>query len=79
MIPLLKGATMTALRIENLTKQYKDVIAVDDLSLEIAEGELLSLLGLYLGSILELCQEVGIQPFHGLRYPDWKPAESTHL
>ena len=36
---------MTAIRIENLTKQYKDVIAVDNLSLEIAEGELFSLLG----------------------------------
>ena len=36
---------MTAIKIENLTKQYKDVIAVDDLSLEIAEGELFSLLG----------------------------------
>ena len=36
---------MTAIRIENLTKRYKDVIAVDDLSLEIAEGELFSLLG----------------------------------
>ena len=36
---------MTAIRIENLTKQSKDVIAVDNLSLEIAEGELFSLLG----------------------------------
>ena len=36
---------MTAIRIENLTKQYKDVIAVDNLSLEIVEGELFSLLG----------------------------------
>ena len=36
---------MTAIKIENLTKQYKDVIAVDNLSLEIVEGELFSLLG----------------------------------
>ena len=36
---------MTAIKIENLTKQYKDVRAVDGLSLEIAEGELFSLLG----------------------------------
>ena len=36
---------MSAIKIENLTKQYKDVIAVDGLSLEIAEGELFSLLG----------------------------------
>ncbi len=36
---------MTAIKIENLTKQYKDVKAVDGLSLEIAEGELFSLLG----------------------------------
>ena len=36
---------MTAIRIENLTKRYKDITAVDNLSLEIAEGELFSLLG----------------------------------
>ncbi len=36
---------MTAIKIENLTKQYKDVRAVDGISLEIAEGELFSLLG----------------------------------
>lgn len=36
---------MTAIKIENLTKQYRDVKAVDGLSLEIAEGELFSLLG----------------------------------
>ena len=36
---------MDAIRIENLTKQYKDVIAVNDLSLSIREGELFSLLG----------------------------------
>lgn len=36
---------MTAIKIENLTKQYKDIIAVDNLSLEIVEGELFSLLG----------------------------------
>ena len=36
---------MTAIKIENLTKQYKDVKAVDDLSLEITKGELFSLLG----------------------------------
>ena len=36
---------MEAIRIENLTKKYKDVTAVDDLSLSVAEGELFSLLG----------------------------------
>ena len=36
---------MDAIRIENLTKQYKDVTAVDALSLSVQEGELLSLLG----------------------------------
>ena len=36
---------MDAIRIENLTKRYKDVLAVDDLSLTVAEGELVSLLG----------------------------------
>ena len=36
---------MTAIKIENLTKQYKDVKAVDGLSLEIEAGELFSLLG----------------------------------
>ena len=36
---------MTAIKIENLTKQYKDVRAVDNLSLEIKQGELFSLLG----------------------------------
>ena len=36
---------MTAIRITNLTKQYKDVRAVDGLSLEIEQGELFSLLG----------------------------------
>ena len=36
---------MDAIRIENLTKQYKDVLAVDGLSLTVGEGELVSLLG----------------------------------
>lgn len=36
---------MEAIRIESLTKKYKDVIAVDDLSLTIEQGELISLLG----------------------------------
>ncbi len=36
---------MDAIRIENLTKQYKDVVAVDDLSLSVRKGELFSLLG----------------------------------
>lgn len=35
----------TAIKIEGLTKQYKDVTAVDGLNLEIYEGELFSLLG----------------------------------
>ena len=37
---------MDAIKIENLTKRYKDVVAVDDISLEIKSGELFSLLGL---------------------------------
>ena len=36
---------MEAIRIENLTKKYKDVTAVDHLTLSVAEGELFSLLG----------------------------------
>ena len=36
---------MTAIQIDHLSKQYKDVRAVDDLSLTIAKGELFSLLG----------------------------------
>lgn len=36
---------MDAIRIENLTKKYKDVVAVDNLSLAIQQGELFSLLG----------------------------------
>jgi ABC-2 type transport system ATP-binding protein len=37
---------MDAIRIEGLSKQYRDVLAVDNLSLTINEGELFSLLGL---------------------------------
>ena len=36
---------MDAIRIENLTKKYKDVVAVDNLSLSVQKGELFSLLG----------------------------------
>lgn len=36
---------MDAIRIENLTKEYKDVAAVDGLSLSVHKGELFSLLG----------------------------------
>ena len=36
---------MDAIRIENLTKAYKDTVAVDGLSLTVAQGELFSLLG----------------------------------
>jgi ABC-2 type transport system ATP-binding protein len=36
---------MDAIQIENLTKRYKDVLAVDGLNLTVREGELLSLLG----------------------------------
>ena len=36
---------MEAIRIENLTKKYKDLVAVDNLSLCVDEGELFSLLG----------------------------------
>ena len=37
---------MDAIVIESLTKRYRDVTAVDDLSLRIREGELFSLLGI---------------------------------
>ena len=37
---------MNAIRIEKLTKRYGDVIAVNELSLSVEEGELLSLLGI---------------------------------
>ncbi len=36
---------MDAIRIEGLTKKYKDVVAVDNLSLSVYKGELFSLLG----------------------------------
>lgn len=36
---------MNAIKISNLRKVYKDVVAVDNLNLEIEEGELFSLLG----------------------------------
>lgn len=36
---------MDAINIENLTKRYKDITAVDGLNLQIKEGELFSLLG----------------------------------
>lgn len=36
---------MVAIQIKNLTKQYRDVLAVDNLSLDIQQGELFSLLG----------------------------------
>ena len=36
---------MTAIKIENLTKKYRDLVAVDSLSLSVEEGELFSLLG----------------------------------
>ena len=36
---------MIAIEIKNLRKEYKDVVAVDDLNLTIEEGELFSLLG----------------------------------
>ena len=36
---------MDAIRIEGLTKKYKDLVAVDRLSLSVSKGELLSLLG----------------------------------
>ena len=37
---------MNAIKIQNLTKNYKDVVAVNNLNLEIEEGELFSLLGI---------------------------------
>lgn len=37
---------MDAIRIEGLTKRYKDVVAVDQLSLTVRKGELFSLLGM---------------------------------
>lgn len=37
---------MDAIRIESLTKRYKDVLAVDNLTLTIKNGELFSLLGI---------------------------------
>ncbi len=36
---------VTAIKIEGLRKEYKDVVAVEGLDLEIGEGELFSLLG----------------------------------
>ena len=36
---------MTGVRLENVTKAFKETVAVDDISLEIADGEFFSLLG----------------------------------
>ena len=36
---------MDAIKINGLTKKYKDVVAVDNLSLSVHKGELFSLLG----------------------------------
>lgn len=36
---------MKAIEIKNLTKKYKNIVAVDDISLDIEEGEIFSLLG----------------------------------
>jgi len=36
---------MDAIRIEGLTKKYKDILAVDSLDLSVSQGQLLSLLG----------------------------------
>ena len=36
---------MIAIKTNNLKKEYKDIVAVNDLNLEIKEGELFSLLG----------------------------------
>ena len=36
---------MDAIRIENLTKRYRNIVAVDSLSLSVGEGELFALLG----------------------------------
>jgi len=36
---------MDAIKVQGLTKKYKDVVAVDDLSLSVQKGELFSLLG----------------------------------
>jgi ABC-type multidrug transport system fused ATPase/permease subunit len=36
---------MTAIRIDNLTKRYRDVVAVDGLSLSIEEGEFFGIIG----------------------------------
>ena len=36
---------MVAIKTQNLTKKYKDLVAVDNLNLEIEKGELFSLLG----------------------------------
>ncbi len=39
------GIIMETIKIVNLTKKYKDIVAVDNLHLEIKKGELFSLLG----------------------------------
>ena len=41
-----QGETGMKITIEHLTKQYGDFKAVDDLNLEIQDGELVGLLGL---------------------------------
>lgn len=41
----IKERTMDAINIDNLTKKYKNLVAVDHLNLTVKEGELFSLLG----------------------------------
>src|SRR4030043_1164012 len=35
----------TVIKVENLTKKYEDVVAVDDISFEVKKGEIFGLLG----------------------------------
>ena len=42
---ILGGRIMNAIEIFDLTKRYKDVLAVDHLCLQVKKGELMSLLG----------------------------------
>jgi spermidine/putrescine transport system ATP-binding protein len=43
--PRIEGARVPDVRLENVTKQFDDVVAVDDLSLDIARGSFFALLG----------------------------------
>ena len=56
---------MIAIKTCNLTKRYKDILAVDNLNLEIISGELFSLLGVN-GAGKSIKSRPRLEPWRGL-------------